>query len=73
LWARNQVSAIALAGLKVNIFQRGKDQLRFSMGYIDPNDPDWRRQIQGRTDLENLDVAYIYNNDLNYGRLDEKR
>jgi len=67
------MSAIALGGLKVNSFQRGKDQLRFSMGYVDPEDPEWKSQQEGRGDLDNLDSAYIYNSDLNFGRLDEAR
>ena len=71
IWSKNHKSAIALATARINLLKTGKDQLKSAVGVLCSKDQEWETQFQDCIDLDRLKVSYLYEPEINLGRLDE--
>ena len=71
LWSKNQLSAIALAVVRINILTTGKDQFKHIVGVLSSHDKSWENQYRETIDLDALHCPNLTKREVNSGKLDE--
>jgi hypothetical protein len=71
LWEKNKMNALTLSAVRINLLKTGKDQLRDVFGVVDRKNTVWESEFSPTLDLSILRSAYLDENDLTLGRVDE--
>ena len=70
LWSKNQLSAIALAVIRINIVTSGKDQFKHIVGVLNSNDKSWENQYKETINLDALYYSNLSMREVNSGKMD---
>ncbi len=71
LWSKNQLNAIALAVVRINIVTTGKDQFKHIVGVLNLQDKSWENQYKDTIDLDTLRYSNLSMKEVNSGKLDK--
>ncbi len=70
LWSKNQLTAIALAVVRINVVTSGKEQLKHIVGFLNSQDKSWENQFTDAIDLESLRYSNLCMKEVSNGKLD---
>jgi hypothetical protein len=71
LWRKNYKNAAIVASMRINVQKNGNAQMKTIIGVIDSQDDSWENQYSGLIPACGLKPAYLHEDELNLGRLDE--
>ncbi len=71
LWSKNQLSAIALAAVRINVVTSGKEQFKHIVGVLNYHDKSWENQYNDTINLDALRYSNLSKREVNSGKMDK--